>query len=97
MSLTNPNFDIKEFAIQGKLVKLSATLSELERMKFFSDKQFIEHIKTDLALKLADFIVTNKLIEFVYNQNPYDFSTRVDCRCYIAPNDQVKILRIYEK
>lgn len=97
MSLKDYTIDIKEFAIQGKLVTLSATLSDLERMQFFTDNEFIKHAKNTLAAKLAEYIVNNKLIEFVYNQSHVDLSTTITCRCYLAPNDQVKILRVYEK
>ena len=97
MSLDDYTVKIKEIAIEGKLVTLSATLSDLERTNFFTDKEFINHTKNKLAAKLAEYIVNNKLIEFVYNQSHVDLSTTITCRAYLAPDSQIKILRVYEK
>jgi len=46
---------------------------------------------------MAEFILENNLVEFTYQDNPIDMSRSIHVRAYLAPNDQVKILRLANK
>jgi hypothetical protein len=40
-------------------------------------------------------MISNGLVEFTQMHDNITFDTIVKARCYLAPNDQVKILRIH--
>lgn len=85
-----------EYAIGGKLVKVTARIDDSETFSLSSDEYKWE-LKRRLAQKLANYMLDNNMIEFTSMQNPQDFGTTVAARAYIAPNDQVNILRLLGK
>ena len=52
-------------------------------------------IKNDLAKFMSQFIIENNLAEFTVMNDPITFNKIVNMRCYLAPDDQIKILRIH--
>ena len=100
MSITNPKFPdfnnfntegstTQDFAIGGKLCQVSMTFQEFQMYEFEQKKDSIKH---NLAIKLAEYMIDNKLIEFTKMQN-MSMETTLYCRCYLAPDDQIRILR----
>jgi hypothetical protein len=89
-------FDIKEYAIGGKMVKASVVASEAAMMNM-TDDEWRRYIKTQLATQLALFIIDNGLCEFTTWNDPMRMGKGVGVRCYLAPNDQIKILRTHER
>lgn len=82
---------VKECAIGGKLVSVNCTTS--------SDINIVDvegEIKHRLAVELAMFMVQNNLIEFTHMVDPHSWATRINARAYLAPNDQIKIVRMME-
>jgi len=87
-------FNTYDYAIGGKMVVGRATMSESYKMMIEDgDVDAIRKVKMDIARQLADYIIEHKLVEFTYQDNPMDFSRSVAVRAYLAPNDQVKIIR----
>lgn len=87
-------FDTYEYAIGGKMVVGRATMSEhYKLMMEDGNNDAIKKIKEDLVHQMATFMLENKLVEFAYQDNPMDYSRSIAIRAYLAPNDQIKILR----
>jgi hypothetical protein len=90
------NFDAKEYAIGGKMVKASVTAAPASMLNM-TDDEWRRYIKTQLATQLALFIVDNGLCEFTtWNDTQHELKA-FGIRCYLAPNDQIKILRTRER
>lgn len=91
-------FNTYEYVIGGKMVVGRATLSESYRMMMENgDSDAIKNVKMDLSTQLAKFMVENNLVEFTYQDDPFTLNRQIAVRAYIAPNDQVKILRLANK
>ena len=87
-------FDTYDYAIGGKMVVGRATMSDSYKMMMEDgDPDAIKSVKSDLIHQMAKFMLENNLVEFTYYDNPMDFSRSVAVRAYLAPNEQVKILR----
>lgn len=84
----NPNVNIKEYAIGGKLITVSQIINE-ELLKDIPR----DVIKEKMAMELARCMVENKLIEFTSQRDISTLQLRIYARCYLAPDGQVKILR----
>lgn len=89
--------DTSDFAIGGKLIRGSIVIpiDTLENTNFRTDEELKEQIRKDLAYRLAEQILQNKLCEITQRDDPVTLSKHIMMRCYLAPNDQVKILRVY--
>ena len=96
--LSEAKFETHEYAIGGKMVIGRATMSESYRMMMEDgDQKTIDAVKSQLIQQMAQFILENKLVEFAYQDDPITFSRQIAVRAYLAPNDQIKILRVAHK
>jgi hypothetical protein len=77
-----------DIAIGGKLVNVNIKLSESVIINLTPDA-----IKWRVADHLVKYMIENKLIEFTKQNNPIENSTIINARCYLAPDDTVRILR----
>jgi hypothetical protein len=92
------NFKTYDYAIGGKMVVGRGTLTDSYRMMLEDgDREAQKQLKTSLIHQMAEFILENNLVEFTYQDNPIDMSRSIHVRAYLAPNDQVKILRLANK
>jgi hypothetical protein len=87
------DFNCKEVAIGGKLVMGKICIPESADVNF-ADHEMKEYVRTSMAIKLAEHMMANGLVEFTYMVDRISFDRVVHARCYLAPNEQVKILRI---
>ena len=93
-----PQFNTYDYAIGGKMVVGKSNLSESYRMMMEDgDKEAINAVKSELIHQMALYMLENKLVEFTYQDDPITFSRQIAVRAYLAPNDQVKILRLANK
>lgn len=90
----NFSFDSWDFPIGGKLVRVTYNMNSWEKAQFAND-EFKQIVKEKLALEMATFIIENRLAEFTQIHDPTGMSDIIAMRCYLAPNDQVKILRTH--
>ena len=88
-------FETFDYAIQGKGLKLFLTLSDSDVMLAESDPEFKKHIKEKLAAALAEKILESNLCEFTQWSDALTMTRSVGVRCYLVPNDHVKILRTH--
>lgn len=82
----DPILDIKDHAIGGKLITATLTMDE----GLIMDP---DNIKSQMAKILADGMIQNNLIEFTRRTDSLNSQAIINARCYLAPNDQVKIIR----
>lgn len=87
--------DIKDIAIGGKLVRVTDTFTDWEFSKMQNDAEFKKHVKHALATQLATIMLEANLLEFTTFKDASSLHTKVAVRGYLAPNDQVKLLRIH--
>jgi hypothetical protein len=94
-NVTDPTFTSWDYAIGGKMVVGRATMSDQFRMMMEDgDATAIMQVKEKLTRDLVQFILENKLVEFTHHDNPTTMDKQIAIRAYLAPNDQVKILRL---
>ena len=92
---TDPTFTSWEYAIGGKMVVGRAEMTEDFRMMMeYGDATAIMQVKEKLTRDMVSFILENKLVEFTQYDDPITFRRQLAIRAYLAPNDQVKILRL---
>jgi len=77
-----------DIAIGGKLVSVNITLSHSDTINLTPD-----NIKWRIADHLVKYMIENKLIEFTKQENQSEMTTTINARCYLAPDDNVRILR----
>ena len=61
------------------------------------DLEAKKKLKSDLIYQMAEFMLENNLVEFTYYDDPITMDRQVAVRAYLAPSDQVKILRVVNK
>ena len=88
-------FTFKEIAIGGKMVCGTIRVSEDKMMAVQSDHMLKQYLRTSMATQMGEYMISNGLIEFTQMRDNISFDTLVKARCYLAPNDQVKILRMH--
>jgi hypothetical protein len=93
---TDFNFTYKDVAIGGKLVQGTIRVSEDKMMAVQSDHVLKQHLRSSMAQQMGEYMISNGLIEFTQMRDNITFDTIVKARCYLAPNDQVKILRMHD-
>jgi len=92
--LSNITFDTYDYAIGGKMVHVSSSYSDsFIELQNQSSK---EAMKMDLATRLAKFMIENQLMEFTQSKSPMG-TTTVHARVYLAPDAQIKVLRLARK
>jgi len=92
---SDPTFEVYGYAIGGKMVVGRAEMSEDFRMMMEDgDATAIMQVKEKLTRDMVHFIMENKLVEFTQYDDPITFRKQLAIRAYLAPNDQVKILRL---
>jgi len=90
-------FSTEDYAIGGKLIQAKFEISNAELMRFKSEGDYKRAIKQKVATDLARAMIEADLIEFSRLPQPAKQSDLIYARCYLAPNDQVKILRTMKR
>lgn len=95
--MIDPTFTTYDYLIGGKLVVGRAILDESYVQLMKTDIEAKQKVKMDLIQQMATFMLENNLVEFTQHDDPLTFRKAVTVRAYIAPDDQVKILRLANK
>jgi hypothetical protein len=85
-------FKTVEIPIGGKIVTLTVAVTE-QQIISMSDVHVRDHFKEQMAKLLATYMLENNLVETTHYLNQIDGTRKVNVRCYLSPNDQIKILR----
>lgn len=91
-----PDFQTYDYTIGGKLVVGRAVIDESYQQLMMSDFEARQRVKERLVADMAQHMLENNLVEFMQQRN-VDMTTTVVVRAYIAPDAQVKILRLANK
>jgi hypothetical protein len=96
--MIDPIFQSHDYAIGGKMVVGRAEMDESYTILLQNgDKDAVKHIKEKLIHDMAQYMLENNLVEFTHQDDPLTFRRKIAVRAYLAPNDQVKILRLANK
>jgi DNA-directed RNA polymerase specialized sigma54-like protein len=82
----------KDTPIGGKLVMAQKIVTGLE-MAQMNESNLKTWIKENLAMNLVRSMIDNNLIEFTKMTSSQDYSVKFSARCYLAPSEEVRILR----
>jgi tyrosine-protein phosphatase YwqE len=91
--MNDVTFTSYDYPIGGKMVVGSCTMTEMEAIDMMANNGGKERIKESLIQQLARYILENKLVEFTMVEDHARATRTFRVRAYLAPNDQVKILR----
>ena len=86
-------FTYKDIPIGGKLVR--GTIRVPEHKMMYAGHEFKQYLKNSMATQLVEYMISNGLVEFTQMRDNITTDTLVNARCYLAPNDEVKILRMH--
>lgn len=92
-----PDFTTHDYIIGGKLVVGRATLDDSYSELMRTDFDARDRVKQKLIMDMAQYILENNLVEFTQYDDPMTFRKQIAVRAYLAPNEQVKILRLANK
>ena len=94
--MNDVDFTTYDYIIGGKLVVGKVTMDD-SYFAMLNDVDAKQHVKDKLAKDLATYMLENNLLEFTQFQDPISSTKTIMVRAYVAPNDQVKILRLANK
>lgn len=95
--ISEPEFHTYDYVIGGKMVVGRAIMEDEYAELMKTDYDARDRIKTKLIHDMAQYILENNLVEFTQINDPVTYKTHITVRAYLAPNDQVKILRLANK
>jgi hypothetical protein len=92
-----PLFETHDYIIGGKMVVGRAILDDSFAQLFTTDVEAVNKLKDNLIHQMAQYMIEHNLVEFTQMKDPISLNTNVAVRAYLAPSDQVKILRLANK
>jgi hypothetical protein len=96
--MSQPTFQAHDYVIGGKMIVGRAEMDESFRMIVeHGPQQAVMMIKEKLTRDLVTYMLENKLVEFTHHDDPITLRRQLAVRAYLAPSDQVKILRLANK
>ena len=95
--MNEPIFTAHDYVIGGKLVVGRVNMDETFAEIVGKDIDAKKRLKEKLVHDLATYMLENQLVEFTQHDDPITFTKTIAVRAYLAPNDQVKILRLANK
>lgn len=87
--------EVNEFAIGGRLVVASMEVSNFDYLEFGSDGEWRKHIRRKMIEHFVEEILEKKLFEITVQENYQRESKLIRGYFYLAPNEQIKVLRNY--
>lgn len=95
--MNEPHFQTYDYVIGGKMVVGRAVLDESYSQLMHSDYEARKRVKEKLIHDMATYILENNLVEFTQQDDPITFRKQITVRAYLAPSDQVRLLRLANK
>jgi hypothetical protein len=90
-------FTSHDYVIGGKLVVGRVNMDQTFAEIVGKDIDAKQRLKEKLVHDMATYMLENNLVEFTQQDDPITFTKTIAVRAYLAPNDQVKILRLANK
>lgn len=96
--MNDPVFQTHDYVIGGKMVVGRAEMDQsFTTMLQDGDKDAVKQVKEKLIHDMAQFILENNLVEFTHYDDPISYRRKIAVRAYLAPDDQIKLLRLANK
>jgi hypothetical protein len=95
--MSDPIFSAYDYAIGGKMVVGTVIMDKMEAMKLEDTIGGKANLKERLLYQMIDYILEKNLAEFTMVEDRTTGMMKYRVRAYLAPNEQVKILRTAEK
>lgn len=83
---------IKQYAVQGQMISIKQAIdvNYLAKKDSFSNDAF----KEQLTRALVEELISKKLVEFTYIDDPTTQRRIYHARCFLVPDDNVRMLRM---
>lgn len=91
-----PDFNTYDYTIGGKMVVGRAVIAQSYQELMLTDQESRQKVKEKLVSDMAQYMLEHNLVEFMQQQN-VDMTTTVVVRAYLAPNAEIKVLRLANK
>jgi len=92
--MTDPIFQAYDYPIGGKMVVGRSVLTpDFKTMIEDGDRVAQSKLKKTMTTQMVEYILEHNLIEFTSQDDRITGDRSIAVRVYLAPNDQVKILR----
>jgi hypothetical protein len=95
--MNDPIFSAYDYAIGGKMVVGTVIMDKMEAMKLEDTIDGKANLKERLLYQMIDYILEKNLAEFTMVEDRANDMIKYRVRAYLAPNEQVKILRTAQK
>jgi hypothetical protein len=95
--MNDPIFSAYDYAIGGKMVVGTVIMDKMEAMKLEDTIGGKANLKERLLYQMIDYILEKNLAEFTVVEDRAHGMIKYRVRAYLAPNEQVKILRTAQK
>lgn len=82
--------------IQGEMLVVQRKYNPNELEKSYS-QSFVENLKKEMALELAERILQNKYVEFTKQEDLKSCEVVYRARAYVTPDDRIRKIRKSEK
>jgi hypothetical protein len=83
--------------VRGEMITAQITANHIELISKNFEDSFELHMKKDLAYKIAQEIIKNKLVEFTKQRDPNTDTIVYRARAYLTPDDKVRKIRLSNK
>jgi phosphoribosylformylglycinamidine (FGAM) synthase PurS component len=94
LTLGNISLPLPEGHVQGEMILAEMNVSDFELTKMNLDHDsFKNEVKKQLANKIAEQLLNNKLIEFTKIEDIHTGNTKFKARAFLAPDDKVREIR----
>ena len=89
-------FNFKEYAIGGKLFSVTVSLEENKFVVHQFDELWKKEMRKSLVSHMVEEMLNRNFVEITSKLDPITHQRLINARCYLAPNDQVKIIRTFD-
>jgi hypothetical protein len=93
--LNDTIFKYKDHAIGGKLIYSKVNIDLLTMAQMNNDESAKHKFKKALISNLVDYMIASNLLEMTQKFDPESNTYEISTRCYLAPNEDIKILRTH--
>lgn len=93
--MNNIKLDYKSYAIGGKKVEAYITIPKENFVDLTEDDK--RKYRQELVTAIVDDIIDRRLVDIVSRPlDPISFERRISATVYLAPNEDVKLLKVLE-
>ena len=89
-------FSSQDYAIGGQMLTVKIEVDAVNQL-VIDDQEWRKLMRHKLAVQLATAMLDQDLMETTTFQDPSTGRQTIAARCYLAPKDQVKILRVHKR